>query len=1074
MVMAFDPSNNRFYSGGGDKFLRVWDAFARPGSDRPEVELAERWYWEITRGFGGTVHALAVDPAGHRVAFAGVSARTASGDIAIYDAKRGRLETILPGHRQTVVSLDFSPDGRWLASVSKDGESRAWSVAAWESIILREAEPQLSDPRPALFLSNTRLALAVPNWKGEILTWWLLLYDVTHPSQSPEVLPTVYREALRTMARSRDASRWASADGEGRVYVGRPDDPTRAELLCQGQTATCLAFGSRERLFFTTESDGNRPSSLECWDLVRKQRMDMLELGMNEDSYACAASSDGRYIVTHSPANGGLIVCPLRGGDGRPISKPFAPENIRQIHSAGRPIRSVAFDKGGNYRLAIGVSSVSATGEVSDAVGRTDMVFDLDHGRLKSVAPSKATWKSPQTNDDGWTVTPAASRSALYLYQHGQHCGKIELDRAFQGLVRSYCWVTDRQKRLRGIAIGTQGQSGVFVYALPHQGQCRLLRYFRDHQALVTSLSCSADGRYLASGSVDQTIKIWSLEGVFERGRDFAREDAWGAELKVDKQQNRLVVTSALQAGIAARRGLRPGDVIHALQYFSQGQIEEVNEPSEMHRRLEQDDLWNTVILKVQHQGAMAPEGILLVPAWEPLATLYVDRSREWAFWTPQGYYDASVVGDELFGWLINRDRRLMPWFYRADRFRRELERPEVMRHLFRTGNLPDALEEAGVPLHQRRADRISELWQTQPRVQIEQPLRNASFAQGAHVRVVATVEYPAADADQYEVSCYANQVPMGEPSGQGTQQLRTYEWSLMPVADYNALRVSTTHKTLFDAGPFAKDDIAVRATLGPQRLPQLHVLAIAANDYPTEQLKFARADAESLINTLREMEGVYYHLGEVQTLFDSKITRDSVEQTIQHLHGITRDARPQDMLMVFLAGHGLASEGEYYFVPPDPRITNVQRGGPLIERLGISWTKLRELGDLHCRKVFLLDTCHSGNILDDEYSASHWKKSVRPIRRSEALVVTATDIDQVSFERDSVGHGIFTHAVLEGLRGKADGYEEDTPADGTVDLREVIRYVLETVPEAAQSMSGIQTPKYSPRRVWWVPLTPR
>ena len=70
------------------------------------------------------------------------------------------------------------------------------------------------------------------------------------------------------------------------------------------------------------------------------------------------------------------------------------------------------------------------------------------------------------------------------------------------------------------------------------------------------------------------------------------------------------------------------------------------------------------------------------VPAWQPLATLFVSSDSEWAYWTPEGYYDASVNGHTLFGWQVNRGLYALPDFYRADQYQKTLERPAVMARL--------------------------------------------------------------------------------------------------------------------------------------------------------------------------------------------------------------------------------------------------------------------------------------------------------------------------------------------------------------------------------------------------------
>jgi uncharacterized caspase-like protein len=52
-------------------------------------------------------------------------------------------------------------------------------------------------------------------------------------------------------------------------------------------------------------------------------------------------------------------------------------------------------------------------------------------------------------------------------------------------------------------------------------------------------------------------------------------------------------------------------------------------------------------------------------------------------------------------------------------------------------------------------------------------------------------------------------------------------------------------------------------------------------------------------------------------------------------------------------------------------------------------------------------------------------------------VILTASDANEVSAEKDDLKHGVFTYYLLEGLRGKAD-YDKD----GVITVDEVYRYV--------------------------------
>ena len=61
--------------------------------------------------------------------------------------------------------------------------------------------------------------------------------------------------------------------------------------------------------------------------------------------------------------------------------------------------------------------------------------------------------------------------------------------------------------------------------------------------------------------------------------------------------------------------------------------------------------------------------------------------------------------------------------------------------------------------------------------------------------------------------------------------------------------------------------------------------------------------------------------------------------------------------------------------------------------------------------------------------------------------LLAGTDKGQLASELSSLGHGLFTYAILEALSGKAD----NRPADGLVSVKEMIDFAEHTVTD----MSG-------------------
>lgn len=80
--------------------------------------------------------------------------------------------------------------------------------------------------------------------------------------------------------------------------------------------------------------------------------------------------------------------------------------------------------------------------------------------------------------------------------------------------------------------------------------------------------------------------------------------------------------------------------------------------------------------------------------------------------------------------------------------------------------------------------------------------------------------------------------------------------------------------------------------------------------------------------------------------------------------------------------------------------------------------------------------------------------------------ILAATDRNQYAIELARLGHGVFTYALLEGLKGKAD----TGPADGIVTASEVIRFVEKTVPLLAEQYTSLTATNCSAASVWTLP----
>jgi WD40 repeat protein len=411
---------------------------------------------------------------------------------------------------------------------------------------------------------------------------------------------------------------------------------------------------------------------------------------------------------------------------------------------------------------------------------------------------------------------------------------------------------------------------------------------------------------------------------------------------------------------------------------------------------------------------------------------------KRWVAWTSTGYFDASAGGDALIGWHVNHGRDQAADFFPAARFREALYRPEVVAKTVELLDEVGALKSRGLSAP---AKSVAEL--LPPVIEIAAP-GDGETVNSEQFSVEYRVRTPSGEAvTEIRVLRNGRQVGTVAPPSPAKGAFGGVFAVLSPPADHELVLLAANRYTVSEP---ARVKLHWRGASVAEVKPNLLVLAIGVSDYLNDDLKleYPANDARSFVKALQAQQGRAFAKVTARLLADRAATLAAVES---ELAALRISARPGDLVIVFIAGHGVDDTDGYHFLPAD---TDLKRIG----RTALPYSVLRrELGAVQANVVLFLDTCHSGNAFGKRGAPTDVNRLVNDLTSAEhgMLVFAASTGEQVAFESPTWGNGAFTKAVIEGLSGEAAYRGRSYITAGMLDV-----YVSERVKELT---GGQQTP---------------
>jgi len=210
--------------------------------------------------------------------------------------------------------------------------------------------------------------------------------------------------------------------------------------------------------------------------------------------------------------------------------------------------------------------------------------------------------------------------------------------------------------------------------------------------------------------------------------------------------------------------------------------------------------------------------------------------------------------------------------------------------------------------------------------------------------------------------------------------------------------------------------------------------------------LRYAHKDAQALYELIRTPRGGGFDEERIKILIDEQATTENVTRALRSF--LKKPAR-EDIVLIYLACHGAPDPDRpdnVYLITHDTDSADIAGTAVPMEHIHDAM----QPRNLYAERVVLIaDTCHSAALggggrrsgIGETAAANRYLQSLSESKPTMAIL-TSAEVNETS--REDVqwggGHGVFTHHLLEGLRGKADNNT------GVVTVGALFDYVREQV----------------------------
>jgi|GEM_PF-6055575 len=995
-------SGDRIYLAGLDHCVYSYKVDA---DGKIEWLSVKTYRWPAWREERGEILAMELSDDGSRLAIGGIGLRT--GTVAEFDVETQRLTRATEAVRNTVTALDYGSDGALVVG-SAFGEVSIWR-ANDEVNRLRSASSNAQYVRAVQWTAGGAIVLFAD---GELLSF-------DRDGVGKKVARLAATDGFIVSAEF-------SADGE-RLLLGRRRDDLKSEIIEYSLKQNGNLFAWRSPSTWIVDGVGYTTG-----------QKDFVAYGISNAAVVKNRIEYKSVLQKHVEGQKQLVTEEIAGVR---LSGILA-KDIESFLYVPVESHSLFLRKGGrtvwqsddqdDRSLQLFWNSDLRGFAWSSSGGKRS--FQFDNRQLRTSYVESDLYRHKEVVR---VVPDLSTPSLLSIPMTDGSRRAIPLRAARDG--EGSCHITYEKDGRIYVAVGHR--FGVSLFEFLKSGKLQLMRKLIGHQQMVSAIAISEDRRLLLTGAQDGTICCFTLEA-------WKHHPELGA--KFVQQGNELVVEALDDGSPIWETGLSVGDRIQKVQYEGADLSTE-----QALQRLSNFEVGGEFKFVSSNLNTVVSSRVLQRPIWK-----FFHHDKEWILYRYRDYfYDCSLQGDQLVAWFINPDTESEPIVVSAEQARERFYQPSKLKDLLSLDSL--------------RTKRIQVPELVPPVV----GLRLEEQGDKLVIQASMTAEENAfLVGEPQELSVWVGDLRVARKMSPTIPSSETITIDRKLLRNGNNRVIARAYNQF---GVRGDSDFQVVEHRSAEPSSKLWGLVLGIKDYRQSRKipdatdsKFTVPDLNWTLNDAVAMENAlkkntnHFNLSDVRRMTDSEVTRKKLSEELSRIRS---QCSPDDFLVLSFAGHGYQLEEQqgdeprstFLMLTAESSLSSVDEA--ISTSLPISNAKSKnegavnfdslfdELASLPCRKMILMDACHSGGAVE-------MVRALTPDFVVGPSVITASGKNQYALEVPSKMHGIFTAAIVEAVGRKFD--VADVNQDQLLSVAELYNYCAKRVPEIFTNSEPFMLPE--------------